>query len=86
MKIFLQTSANAPSLPSLSSSFLLPSLHEQNSQGKQNAKPPQSNNNPSGGGDYFKKSLKIRPKKLFVLQIVVHKIVTKFFLKKQKST
>jgi hypothetical protein len=85
VKIFIQTSANARSLPSfIPSSFLPPSLHEQNFQGKQNAKPPKSNNNnPSGGDDYFTKIIENLPKKLFVLQIVVHKIVTK---KKQKST
>jgi len=32
--------------------------------------------NPSGGGDYLKKIIENLPKKLFVLQIVVHKIVT----------
>jgi hypothetical protein len=43
-----------PSLPSFLPSFLPPSLHEQNFQGKQNAKPPQSNDNPSGCVDYLK--------------------------------
>ncbi len=76
---YKQISANAPSLShslSLSlPSFLPPSLHEQNFQRKQNANPPQSNNNPSGGGDYFLNHWNFA-KKLFVLQIVVHKIVT----------
>jgi hypothetical protein len=40
--------------------------------------------NPSGGGDYLKKIIENLPKKLFVLQIVVHKIVTQ--KETQKST